>query len=364
MRSNTTTPSAKWVTDKVVTILQTTPNMGTNDLQTRLEGDWKCTIGYDTVWKGREKVMAHLYGSWEESFGQLYNWKADVMRKMSNSVIEIDIELKDDMPYFRRFFCALRPCIDGFLEGCRPYLSIDSTALNGRWKGHLVAVCSVDGHNWMYPIAYGFIDSETKDNWTWYMTQLHKALGDMSLLIVCTDACKGLEEAVKLVFPMAEQRECFKHLIDNYVKKYKGVEHMYPAGRAYRKDVHDYHMNHVDAIPETKLYWDTYHSLKWYRSGYISTSNSRQVIKAYLHECSCEEWQHTGKPCQHGLALITQQPIRDVRMEDFVNEYYSVERFRNAYKRLIEPLPDKKQWPKVDISSFIGAPLHKRGVGR
>jgi hypothetical protein len=59
--------------------------------------------------------MTHLYGSWEESFGQLYNWKSEVMRKMSNSVIEIDIELKD-------------------------------------------------GHNCMYPIAYGFIDSETKDN--------------------------------------------------------------------------------------------------------------------------------------------------------------------------------------------------------
>jgi hypothetical protein len=39
-----------------------------------------------------------------------------------------------------------------------------------------------------------------------YMTQLHKALGDMPLLVVCTDAYKGLEEVVKLIFPMAEQR--------------------------------------------------------------------------------------------------------------------------------------------------------------
>jgi hypothetical protein len=51
-------------------------------------------------------------------------------------------------------------------------------------------------------------------------------------------------------------------------------------------------------------------------------------------------------------------------MEDFVNEHYSIKRFINAYKRLIEPLSDKKQWPKVDISSFISAPLHKRGVSR
>jgi hypothetical protein len=44
--------------------------------------------------------MAHLYGSWEESFGQLCNWKAKVMRKMPNSVIEIDVKLKNNVPYF------------------------------------------------------------------------------------------------------------------------------------------------------------------------------------------------------------------------------------------------------------------------
>ena len=58
--------------------------------------------------------------------------------------------------------CALKPGIDGFLEGCRPHLSIDATTLNGRWNGHLAAVVAVDGHNWMYPLAYGFIASENR----------------------------------------------------------------------------------------------------------------------------------------------------------------------------------------------------------
>ena len=68
------------------------------------------------------------------------------------------------------FFCALKPCIDVFLEGCRPYLSVDSTALYVRWNGHLAAACAMDGHNWMYSVAFGFIDGETTDNWTWFMT--------------------------------------------------------------------------------------------------------------------------------------------------------------------------------------------------
>jgi transposase-like protein len=40
------------------------------------------------------------------------------------------------------------------------------------------------------------------------MSQLKKAIGDLPLLAVCTDACKGLENAVKLVFPQADQRFC------------------------------------------------------------------------------------------------------------------------------------------------------------
>lgn len=110
---------------------------------------------------------------------------------MPGNVIEIDVVVKKGIPYFHRFFCALGPCIEGFLEGYRPYLSIDSTALNGRWNGHLAGACSVEGHNWMYHVAYGFIDGETEDNWFWFMTQLHKAIGDLPLLAFARMLAKG-----------------------------------------------------------------------------------------------------------------------------------------------------------------------------
>ncbi|KAF0896656.1 hypothetical protein E2562_026769 [Oryza meyeriana var. granulata] len=51
-------------------------------------------------------------------------------------------------------------------------------------------------------------------------------------------------------------------------------------------------------------------------------------------------------------------------MEDFVHEYYSVENFRKAYARLIEPLRDKTKWPKVNLELPVVAPLGKRSVGR
>jgi hypothetical protein len=132
-------------------------------------------------------------------------------------------------------------------------------------------VTALDGHNWMFPVAFGFFDAETTENWTWFMSQLKKAIGDPPVLAVCTDACKGLENAVKNVFPKAEQRECFRHLMGNAVKKFQGEKfsHMWPAAKAYKKSKFDWHMKQV-FMEEAKVhtYLELYHNLLWMR--YIS----------------------------------------------------------------------------------------------
>jgi hypothetical protein len=50
-------------------------------------------------------------------------------------------------------------------------------------------------------------------------------------------------------------------------------------------------------------------------------------------------------------------------MEEFVYEYHSVEKFQNAYKRVVIPLCDKSFCPEVEIGVPVGAPLSKRPVG-
>ena len=97
-------------------------------------------------------------------------------------------------------------------------------------------------------------------------------------------------------------------------------------------------------------------------SAEVCESGIRHIVKLINKECTCLEWQHTGKPCKHALAFLTTQ--RNVDLEDYVHEYYSVEKFRAAYGRLIEPMTDKTQWPKVDMPFRVSAPLGKRSVGR
>ncbi len=450
----TITPSRAWVADKAVGILRKDPHMGARELQLKLQEQYKVTVAYDTVWSGKEIALKEPYGKWEESFQMLYRWRAEVLERMPGSVVEIDTQVVDGKVYFHKFFCALKPCVDGFLEGCRPYLSIDSTALNGRWNGHLAAATGVDGNNWMYPVAFGFFDSETEANWSWFMSMLKVAIGEPPVLAICTDACKGLETAVHRVFPNAEQRECFRHLMQNVVKKFHGDRfgRMYPAARTYKYEVWHEKMEPLIQLPEFYNYLHKHHKLKWMRCAFnpaikcdyitnnlaevfnnwikdikdlpivdladklremimtlwnkrrrlgavmqgriLSTvlvqlraktcglghlevvggndwsaeikdntkASLRHVVKLREMTCSCLEWQHTGKPCEHALAFMITQ--RNIDFGDFVHDYYSVAKFKAAYERLIEPMPDKSQWPQVTLPNPVAAPIGKRAVGR
>ena len=65
------------------------------------------------------------------------------------------------------------------------------------------------------------------------------------------------------------------------------------------------------------------------------------VVNLQEKTCSCRKFQVSGIPCLHVIAFITKmgQPL-----ENYVDSYYSVEKFRAAYENLIPALTDKSQW--------------------
>jgi hypothetical protein len=60
----------------------------------------------------------------------------------------------------------------------------------------------------MYPVAFGVFDSETSENWEWFLERLREAIGTPNGLAICTDAGQAIMGAVEKVFPTAEHREC------------------------------------------------------------------------------------------------------------------------------------------------------------
>ncbi|XP_021723369.1 uncharacterized protein LOC110690788 [Chenopodium quinoa] len=77
--------------------------------------------------------------------------------------------------------------------------------------------------------------------------------------------------------------------------------------------------------------------------------------------CSCGAWQLTGVPCKHAIRACI-----DAKLDphDFVNSWYSVKTYKQAYSVCINPIPDTEQWPADESGKIIMPPKMKRGIGR
>jgi len=177
-----------WVKDRVINWLREDPTIQPKALRKQLEEKYNIKVSKYVVWDGRQMTLDEILGGWEDNFVHVFSGKREVEKRCPGSVVEIEWELVNEKRRFCRMFVALKPCIDGFLNGCRPYLGIDSTVLTARWKGQLASAIGVDGHNWMFPVAYGVFGSETMENWEWFMKMLHKAIGSPHGLVISTDA--------------------------------------------------------------------------------------------------------------------------------------------------------------------------------
>ncbi|KAG6417538.1 hypothetical protein SASPL_119721 [Salvia splendens] len=328
-----------------------------------------------------------MYGTWEDSFGNLFNFKAVVELKMPGSVVEIGLKETEDGVYFQRFFCCFKPSINGFLNGCRPYLSVDATALNGRWSGQLASTTALDGHNWIFPVAFGLFESETNEECIWFMEQLKRAIGSPPHLAICSDACKALENVVKAVFPLAEHRECFFHLMKNFSKRWvkdlkdlpiaelvDSLRSKFMELYARRRNIGERLEGHT-MLPIVVRHLNVLSrklgqlKVKVGRMGEAEVTEItdrhkviRHVVDFEQHTCLCREWQVSRKPCPHALAVITSR--RNPKMKDYLHPYFSVSLFRLAYAGIISPFPDKSQWPSMNLGFKVLPPLHKRAPGR
>ncbi|KAK3130033.1 hypothetical protein QOZ80_6BG0488050 [Eleusine coracana subsp. coracana] len=271
-----------WVRDRVIGWLRDDPSLGPTALLRKLEEKYLIKLSYWIVFNRRCLALDEILGKWDNRFDYAFAFKAELEKKCPGSIVDIDYELVGCKYRFSKMFIALKPCIDGFVNGCRPYLGVDSTVLSGRWKGQLASAIGIDGHNWMFPVAYGVFESESKDNWIWFMRNLSKAIGSPPGLVISTDAGKGIDQAVTRVFTNGvEHRECMRHLFKNFQKRLHGElfeRNLWPAARAYRN--HDY-LKHFNAMKEASpkaIEWiEENHKHLWARCEFSTVSKCDYV---------------------------------------------------------------------------------------
>jgi len=72
----------------------------------------------------------------------------------------------------------------------------------------------------------------------------------------------------------------------------------------------------------------------------VTVNRFRHAVNLEQKTYTCRAWQVTGKPCSHALAFLAKLS-RKVQMDEFVHEYFSVDRFRKTYAFTFNPMISK-----------------------
>ncbi|KAL5577876.1 hypothetical protein UlMin_019575 [Ulmus minor] len=94
---------------------------------------------------------------------------------------------------FKYLFLAFGVAIKGF-KFMRKVVGIDGTFLKSQYKGVLLVAMAQDGNGQCYPIAWGIVDSENEDAWTWFLSKLKEVIGDSDELACISDMALSIKK--------------------------------------------------------------------------------------------------------------------------------------------------------------------------
>ncbi|WVZ64844.1 hypothetical protein U9M48_014311 [Paspalum notatum var. saurae] len=259
-----------WVVEKVKDWLVENNKLGPKELQRRIKEKYKVEVHYKRVYHGKEVALNQLYGNWQESFDNLYRFKAQIEQSSLGSLVVMDHHTIN--------------------KKIRPYLSVDSTFLTGRFRGQLYIACAVNGHNWMYHVAIRVIDFETNENWIWFMKRLKEAIGTPPGLTFSIDCGIAVMEGVSKVFSDAEHRECMFHLVQNFKKRFRGKvfdDHLWASAYRWNSYMFEKHYKAMaQERPETAKWLQENHTKLWTRSQFSTLSKVDYVTNNLVESCN------------------------------------------------------------------------------
>ncbi|KAK2650312.1 hypothetical protein Ddye_017801 [Dipteronia dyeriana] len=116
---------------------------------------------------------------------------------------------------------TLKQVVGSYAFGKRPIICIDATHLKARIRGVLlVAVCK-DINEMIYPLAFGFANSECPESWTWFLKKHCKLIQYLDRVMLVSDQHNGIFNAIEAIFPDAAHGIYAYHLAQNLKRFFK-----------------------------------------------------------------------------------------------------------------------------------------------
>ncbi|XP_057485975.1 uncharacterized protein LOC130772270 isoform X2 [Actinidia eriantha] len=221
--------------------LKVSPNYKPKDIASYIKREYGIQLNYTQAWRAKEMAREQLQGSYKEAYTQLPYFCERIMETNPGSIATFST--KEDSS-FHRLFISFHASISGFQQGCRPLLFLDSTQLYSKYQGTLLAATAADGDDGVFPVAFAVVDSETNENWHWFLLELKSAVSTSRPITFVADFEKGLRESLREIFDNCQHGYCLRYLAEKFDNDLTGqfshearrlmVQDFYAAAYAYK----------------------------------------------------------------------------------------------------------------------------------
>ncbi|MCL7030407.1 hypothetical protein MKW94_010091 [Papaver nudicaule] len=290
--------SVQWVAKSVEQRLRENPHYKPKEILEDIHKAHGITLSYKQAWRGKERVMAAVRGSFEEEYRLLPQYCDQIKQTNPGSIASVYGNPQDSC--FRRLFVSFHASIFGFVNACRPLLGLDRTQLKNKYLGTLLFASGYDGDGALFPLAFGVVDEESDDNWMWFLSELHNLLEVnseyMPRLTILSNRQKSVVDAVEAYFPTAFHGFCMRHLSDCFQKEFNNtmlVNLLWEAAWALTPVEHEGKILEIAEISLEAANWIRRISPKFWATAYFEgsrfghlTANIVESLHSWISEAS------------------------------------------------------------------------------
>ncbi|GJU33170.1 hypothetical protein Tco_1176759 [Tanacetum coccineum] len=218
--------TSDWIARNYAKKIMINPNIKIREIVELILKKYTCKVTLSQARRGKKKALNQYQTCLEDHYGMLWSYASEILNSNPGSTCKLGVDnMPDGKNYFKTFCVCFKGVKQGWLQGCRRVIGLDGCFLKTLCKGELLSAVGRDGNNRIYPIAWAVVSVENKENWSWFIKCLIDDLGiDFGAgLTIISDQHKGLIEAAKEIIPLAEHRQCARHIYANFRKKFNGV---------------------------------------------------------------------------------------------------------------------------------------------
>ncbi|XP_021761743.1 uncharacterized protein LOC110726568 [Chenopodium quinoa] len=165
--------SSAWLCRHLLQDLEANLDVPVDSLQRLCMERYRIHVKLRLLYKVKSLGREQLHGGFAEPYAALPKYAEMIKSTNPGSYALVTWTDSGDQSFkFKSCFISFSAQVKGFLGGCRPIIGIDRAHLSGYYKGMMLTAVSIDGNNEIFVLAYGIVDTESIDSWTYFFRNL------------------------------------------------------------------------------------------------------------------------------------------------------------------------------------------------